>query len=158
MSKDYKHALDLDKKFGHNRWFSSVALELDQINKHNAFLDLGMDGVPPEECKLIKVHLVFDAKYDGRHKARLVVNGHMNNAPLDSACSGAASLRGFRMVLFLSELNELETWAANVRNACLESLCAKLACMIAGPEFGKREGHTLVLHKALCGIRTSGAS
>ena len=82
VPKDCKHALDLDKKFGHDCWFSFVALELDQIDKCDTFLDLDMGSVPPEEHKLIKVHLAFDPKHDGRHKARLAANGHMNNVPL----------------------------------------------------------------------------
>jgi hypothetical protein len=28
--------------------------------------------------------------------------------------------------------------------------------MVAGPKFGEREGHALVIFKALCGLRTSG--
>ena len=70
MPKDCKHALDLDKKFGHNRWFSSAALELDQIIECGTFLDRSIDGMSPEEHKLVKAHLVFNAKHDGRHKAR----------------------------------------------------------------------------------------
>jgi hypothetical protein len=54
------------------------------------------------------VHLVFDVKHDGCHKARLVAGGHLTDPPLDSVYSGVVSLRGFRLVLFLAELNGLE--------------------------------------------------
>ena len=38
----------------------------------------------------------------------------------------------------------------------LEMLIEKLY-IVAGPEFGELQGHTLIVHKALYGLRTSGA-
>ena len=60
------------------------------------------------------------------------------------------------MVLFLAELNDLQTWATDVGNAYLEADTAELIYIIGGPEFGELEGHTLVITKALYGLRTSG--
>ena len=54
------------------------------------------------------MHFVFDAKHDGRHKARLVADRHLTEVPLSSVYSGVVSLRGIRLVLFLAELNGLE--------------------------------------------------
>jgi hypothetical protein len=62
-----------------------------------------------------------------------------------------------RFVALLAELNGLEMQAADVGDACLEALISKKVCFIAGPEFGERAGHTLIVHKALHGLRTSGA-
>ena len=56
----------------------------------------------------------MDVKHDGRHKARLVADGHLTDIPLDSVYSGVVSLRGFRLVLFLGELNGLETWSTDI--------------------------------------------
>jgi hypothetical protein len=60
------------------------------------------------------------------------------------------------MLIFLSELNELETWATDVGNAYLEAKTSEKVYVIAGPEFGPRQWHTLVIFKALYGLRTSG--
>jgi hypothetical protein len=38
----------------------------------------------------------------------------------------------------------------------LSKACEKFA-FVAGPDFGKYAGHTLVIRKALCGLKTSGA-
>jgi hypothetical protein len=51
---------------------------------------------------------VFDVKHDGLHKARLVADGHLTEVPLESVYSGVVSLRRFRLVLFLAELNNIE--------------------------------------------------
>ena len=45
----------------------------------------------------------------------------------------------------------------DIGNAYLESFTKELVCIIAGPEFGDLQGHTLKLNKALYGLRTSGA-
>ena len=56
-----------------------------------------------------RVHMVFDVKHDGRHKARLVADGHLTQTPVESVYSGVVSLCGFRMCLFVAELNNLQT-------------------------------------------------
>ena len=102
------------------------------------------------------MHLVFDVKHDGRHRAHLVADGHLTDIPSDSTYSGVVSLRGFRMVVFLAELNHLETWATDIASAYLEAHTSEKICIKAGPEFGSLEGHVLVVDKDLYGLRTSG--
>jgi hypothetical protein len=66
------------------------------------------------------------------------------------------TLRGIRTVTFLSELNGLELWGANIGNAYLKSVTKEKVYIIAGPEFGPRAGHTLIIYKAQYGLRSSG--
>jgi Reverse transcriptase (RNA-dependent DNA polymerase) len=99
--------------------------------------------------KKIQVHLIFDVKHDGRHKARLVADGHLTDIPLESVCSGVVSLQGFRIVLFLAELNHLKIWATDIDNAYLEALTSEKVYIIAGSEFVEREGHILIISRAL---------
>ena len=54
------------------------------------------------------------------------------------------------------ELNGLQTWATNIGNAYLEAETNEKVYIIAGSEFGDLEGHTLLISKALYGLRTSG--
>ncbi len=60
------------------------------------------------------------------------------------------------MMMFLAKLNGLEFWATDIGNAYLESHTSEKLYIIAGPEFGDREGHILVINKALYGLRSSG--
>jgi hypothetical protein len=53
-------------------------------------------------------------------------------------------------------LNELETWATDIGSAYLEAVTLEKVFVEAGPEFQELEGHTLVIYKALYGLRTSG--
>ena len=75
---------------------------------------------------------------------------------MESVYSDVVSLRGLRIVLFLAKLNDLQVYSTDIGNAYLEAQTAEKVYIVAGPEFGDREGHTLVIYKALYGLRTSG--
>ena len=42
--------------------------------------------------KKIRVHLMFDIKHDGRHKARLVADGYLMEIPVESVYSSVVSI------------------------------------------------------------------
>ena len=158
IPRDYEEALKFDEINQNAKWQDATDIEMGQLSEYEAFIDAGVYGrdKPPEGYKKIRAHLVFDVKHDGRHKARCVAGGHLTDAPAESARSGVVSLRGLRMVTFLSELSDLELWATDVGSACLEARTAELLFIVAGPEFGDLEGHVLVTYKALRGLRSSG--
>ena len=87
----------------------------------------------------------------------MVADGHLTDVPLTSVYSGVVSLCGIRMVTFLAELNSLSLWATDIGNAYLEAETSEKVYIIAGPEFGSRENHVLVIFKALYGLCSSGA-
>ena len=57
--------------------------------------------------KKIRTHFVIGVNHYGRHKSRLVANGHLTDVSLSSVYSGVVSLRGIMLVLFIAELNSL---------------------------------------------------
>ena len=163
VPRDYHEALELDKLHGNTKWQDCTKLELDQIDEYETFEDRGkaiFNGREitnaPANHKKIRVHLVFDVKHDGRHKARLVADGHLTEEPVESVYSSVVSLRSLRLVTFLAELNSLELWGADISNAYLYAKTSEKIYIVAGKEFGSREGHILVIRKALYGLRTSG--
>ena len=95
----------------------------------------------------IRVHLIFAVKYDGRHKARLVADGHLTPEPVESICSGGVSLRNVRLVIFLGKLNNLELWGADIGNAYLEAVTEEKLYIVAGPKFEDWEGYILTFSK-----------
>ena len=158
IPRDYAEAIRFDIKNGNTRWQDATKLEMQQLDDYHCFEDAGIakDRTPPEGYKKIRVHLVFDVKHDGRHKSHCVAGGHLTDVPIDSVYSGVISLRGLHLVAFLSELNDLELWATDIGNAYLEAYTGEKVYIIAGPEFGDREGHILIIWKALYGLRSSG--
>jgi hypothetical protein len=156
VPRDYNQAIRLDSRNGNKKWQESTILEMDQLDEYDVFVNLGKNGDPGAGYKKIRVHLIYAVKYDGRHKARLVADGHLTDVPVDSVYSGVVSLRGLRMLIFLAELNGLKTWATDIGNAYLEAKTSELVYIIAGPEFGDLQGHVLTIYKALYGLRSSG--
>ena len=57
---------------------------------------------------------------------------------------------------FWAELNGLEFWSTDIGNVYLESYTKEKVYIIAGPEFGEREGHVLLISRALYGLKSSG--
>ena len=146
-----------DKENGNKRWQEAEELELTQIDQYDSFKDLGKGVKPPHGYKQITVHMVYNVKHDGHHKARLVAGGHLTGPPLESIYSGVVLLRSLRIVIFLAELNDLKLWEVDIRNAYLEAHISEKVYIVAGPEFGEKQGHTLIINKALYGLKSSGA-
>ena len=157
VPRNTKEALKLNQENGNTLWQDAMALEIAQLSEYKTFQDIGPNAPAPAGYQMIRAHMIFDVKQMGKRKARLVAGGHMTNPPKDSVYSSVVSLRSVRMVCFLSELNDLELMAADVGNAYLEACTKEKVCFIAGPEFGPLVGHTLVIVKALYGLRSSGA-
>ncbi len=153
-----KHALSINADNGNTLWKTSLGLEMDQIDDYETFCDLGPGKPPPRNYVFIRVHFVFDVKHDLRRKSRLVAGRHMTAPPKDSVYSGVVTLRSLRICMFLAELNGLDVHAADIGNAYLEAFTKELVYIIAGPEFGDRQGNVLIIVKALYyGLCTSGA-
>ena len=147
IPRDYKEALLLDKQNGNTKWQDCTALEMKQLMDYQTFIDKGLysqTGIPIG-FKKIRVHLVYAVKHDGRHKARLVADGHLTDIPLNSVYAGVVSIRGMRLCLFLGELNGMEAYATDIGNAYLEAKTREKVCIRAGPEFGELERHLLII-------------
>jgi hypothetical protein len=92
IPRDYKHALDMDRQDGPTRWATTTALEMEQLDDYDAFIGKGKDCQPPTGYKKIRVHLIYDAKHDGRYKARCVADGQLTDVSVDSVYSGVVLL------------------------------------------------------------------
>ena len=79
----------------------------------------------------------------------LVADRHLTDVPLSSVYSGVVSLRGIRLVLFLAELNGLESWITDIVNTYLEAFSKKKVFIVASPESGPLEGDELIIVKYL---------
>ena len=119
-SNDYDHASSIDKNDGNNKWAEHVKLEIDQQCYYDTYKDIGK-GSSLKGHKLIRVYFVIDMKYGGRHRARLLSDGHLTDVPISSVYSGVFSLRGIILVLFVAELNPLDSWGADIGNSCSQS-------------------------------------
>ena len=124
IPKNVEEAYEFDRINGNTLWAEATKKEMDQLWEYGTFKDIGhKDKVrKPEGYQMIRCHLIFSAKHDGRRKARFVAGGHLTKMiAKEMTYSSVVTLRGIRMVLFLAELNNLQTFAADVGNAYLEA-------------------------------------
>ena len=156
VPRNHEQAMEIDARNGNTRWRDAELQELGQIDEYETFINKGRGFNPGPDWKKIRVHLVYCVKHCGRHKARLVAGGHLTDTPIDSVYSSVVSLRGIRLLTFIAELNECEVWATDIGNAYLESFTKEKVYIVAGPEFGERAGCTLIISKALYGLKSSG--
>ena len=137
MPRNPKHALQLDEEHGNDNWQRSIKKELDEINEYETFR-LPKEGESLNGFQHIPYHLVFDVKFDGRHKSRLVAGGNHTEPLKEDIYSGVVSIESIRILFFLATLNNLQIWAAYVVNAFLNARCRERVLIRTGPEFGPK--------------------
>ena len=97
--------MQFDSENKNSKWYDAIKLEMESMLEYKVFkkwdkaiFDKHKKVTnPPTGYHRIKVHLVFDVKCDGRHKARLVADGHLTPEPIENIYSGVVSLRNLRL-------------------------------------------------------------
>ena len=151
IRRNYMEAMQFDSENKNIIWYDAIKLEMESMLEYKVFkkwdkaiLDKHKKVMnPPKGYHRIKVHLVFAVKFDGRHKARLVADGHLTPEPIENIYSGVVSLRNLRWVIFPGKLNHLDLWGADIGNACLEAFNDEKLYIVAGPEFQELKGYIL---------------
>jgi hypothetical protein len=76
VTKGIKNKIDLDKKNGNQLWQEAIKTNLKELTDYQTFIVLDSGEDIPTGYQKIPYRLVFDVKYDLRHKARLVAGGN----------------------------------------------------------------------------------
>ena len=129
-----------------------------EINDYKTFRVLQDDEPTPRGYQRIPYHIVFDVKFDGRRKARLVAGGNRTDPPKEDIFSGVVSMEAVRLGFILARMNDLQVCAGDVGNAFLNGKTNEKVFIVAGPEFGpKLHGKRLIVDRSLYGLRSSAA-
>ena len=104
--------------------------------------------------------MIFDVKMDAgfTRKARFVADGNMIPSPPSMTYASVVSRDSVRICLALAALNGLDVKCADVQNAYLNAEPKERVYIIAGKEFGRYEGRTVVIIRSLYGLKGSGAA
>ena len=164
ISRNYMEAMQFGSENKHSKWYDALKLKMESKFEYKVFkkwdkaIHANYKKVtnPPKGYHRIKVHLVFAVMFDGRHKARLVADGHLSAEPIENIYSGVVSLRNLSLVIFLGTLNHLELWGADMGNAYLDAFTDEKLYIVAGPEIQDLEEYILIFLKALYGLKSSG--
>jgi hypothetical protein len=103
--------------------------------------------------------MVFDCKFDGRRKGRLVAGGKHSVVTSELVYSGVVGIDTVRTILALSSMeSDLQVIAADVSNAFLYGKNIEKTKIKAGPEFGELQGQYLIVEGGWYGQKTAAAT
>ena len=156
VARNTRHAINLDKANGNNIWKEATETELKQINEYETFR-LPTEDDDISEYQMIPYHMIYDVKFDGRRKARLVAGGNWTVTPKEDIYSGVIGMDSVRLAFALAAMHDLDVCAADVGNAFLYGKTKEKVMIKAGPEFGDYAGKTLIVDKGLYGLKSSAA-
>jgi hypothetical protein len=151
------HALRLDAQAGNTMWQDAINTKVKQLNDYKTFwLQTKMDNM--DGYTRIPYHCVFDVKFDGRRKCRLVAGGDHTMPTKESVFSGIVNISSVRLGFLIAGLNNLQICAADIGNAFLYGRTREKVYIRAGWEFRSNlQGRDLIVDKCLYGLRTSSA-
>ena len=88
--------MQFDNENKNSKWYDVIVLEMDSKQEYKVFKKCDKEMLnrhkkvmnPSKGYHKIKVHLVFAVKFDCRHRARLVVDGHLAPESIENIYSG----------------------------------------------------------------------
>jgi hypothetical protein len=156
IPRTIEEALRIDKEMNTTYW--ADAIEKEMRNNRIAFQFLEPNEKVPPGYTFIRCHMNFKVKMDFTRKARFVAGGHMTDPLVIMTYSSVVSRDSVRIGFLLAALNDLDLVAADIGNAYLQASTKEKIYAIAGPEFGELQGKTMIIVRALYGLKSSGAA
>ena len=155
VPRDVTHARELDRLNGNTLWMDALKKEMYNVGVAFEVLDEGASA--PKGWHKVTGHIVWDVKMDFTRKARWVLDGHKTPDPEGSTYAGVVSRDSVRIALTYAALNDLDVFAADIRNAYLQAPSSCKDYIVCGPEFGlENEGKVALIHRALYGGKSAG--
>ena len=149
------HAMEIDRKNGTTFWRDALAKEMTELGVAVELLEDGMKA--PAGWHLVTGHLVWDVKMDFTRKARWVLDGHKTADPIGSTYAGVVSRESIRIAFTYAALNDLDIFAADIKNAYLQAPSSQKDYIVCGPEFGiENVGKLALIHRAIYGGKSAG--
>jgi hypothetical protein len=101
------------------------------------------------------MYMIFDIKQQHlRHKAILVCGGHAIDSTGHITYSSIIKDILVQLFMIIVTQNNLDMMVGDIENAFSTAPCAEKIWGKAGPEFGNKAGSTIILKRALYGIKT----
>ena len=153
VPRNVKEAMLLDEKNGNHLWEDAIKKEM--TNARVAFKLMGKEEKPPPGHKHITCHLIFDVKMDLTRKARYVAGGHLTDPPSSLTYASVVTRDSVRLGFLIAALNNLDILTGDVQNAYLNAPTTEKVYFTAGSEWKPDEGRTVLIVRALYGLKSS---
>ena len=156
IPKTTAEAYLLDQQSGTTYWTDAINKEMNTVSV--AFEIRGREENPLKGYQYIKCHMIFDLKPDLTRKARFVAGGHMMETPSLITYSSVVARDSIRILFVIAALNNLDVLSTDIQGAYLYAHPRERAYFVAGDEFGPDKGCTVLIVRALYGMKSSGAA
>ena len=124
VPKSANQALELDKYFKNSKWSDAMKKEISMMFKYEVFEMQGKNiknFQRDEGWQYAPLHWVFAVKHDHRHKARLVIGGHVTDAEDFDRYASTVRLEHVRLQIFLLALHKAEMIGGDIGSAYLNA-------------------------------------
>ena len=159
VPKNVEHAFWLDEVNKNNKWALAIKSEMDSLKAMNVFKIVEDDYTTlskSEGWQKARLRMIFTVKFDGRHKARLVIGGHTTDASQFDRYASTVRTENFRLLFVLLLKENLSILSGDIGTAYLNAYTEEKVWTTAGPEFGSKDkGKRVIIVKALYGLKTS---
>ena len=108
VPRNLRDAYNLDAENNNNKWTEAIRVELNKLKEYDVFQAMAEGVGALDGYSRIPLHWVFDVKHNFRHRARIVARGHVAPIPEESPSFSVVTLKGVRILLFLSQLYKLD--------------------------------------------------
>ena len=151
-----------DADTGNTNWKDEELLELKQIYNFGPFDSISPvnnASIPPGHTKT-QLHLIYYYKTFERYKAHMLASSNMTGPNINTYYYIVTSLRSMFTIFYLSELNNIETYADDISNSYLTTCNNEKIVFSSGRKFSPfgHIGHLILIKTVLYGIKSSVAS
>jgi hypothetical protein len=153
VPRNVRDALALDKANGDTKWADAIKKEIEALKALKCFEF--RDQRPGNDYQKTTLVMIFEVKYDLRHKARLVAGGHLIDILDNSGYSSCVKNISVRLLHLIADQHKLTQLCGDVGNVFVNAYTNERVFAIAGLEFGDDEGKVVILVKALYGLAMS---
>ena len=152
---DMCHALELDKANENDLWADAIELKMSKVRV--AFNVKQRDSNVRPNYEYLSCYMVFDVKMDFTCKARFVANGAKTRDLPSSTYVGVVSKETIWIVFTYAALNDLDIFAADIKNAYLQALITEKYWTRCEHEFSPElEGSIAYIVRALYSTKCGG--
>lgn len=155
VPRSTKEALEIDKITESNLWREAIEREISQLIDRGCFEFRAPGHDPGANYQNAPLRMIYEVKQDGRRKARLVAGGHkveVDGIPVKATVVKSVSIRTLHVIRARDNLGLI---TGDIANAFINADTREKVYCTAGLEFGDKFGSTIIIKKALYGLKSS---
>jgi len=163
VPKNTKQALEIDKLAGNYLWHDAICKEVGALMEMETFMLRPLEtkgSIKSKGYHMLPLRCIYDVKQDGRHKARIVIGGHLIDSTGYDTYAGNMKSISARLLMLVAHANSLQVTTGDIRNAYLYATSDMKTAVELGEEFNEYDKKIKVntiatVEKALYGLPTS---